>query len=488
MRGSPDSSPGLDIDDLTAAELAERIRNAAVTSEAATRAYLARARAKAAHNAFVTLDEDGALAAARASDERLASGGAPRPLEGVPIVVKDNIQWAGLPTTAGTPALAHFVPTVDAPVAKALREAGAVLLGKTNMHEVAYGMSGWNASFNTGPDVGIRNAYDYTRMSGGSSSGNGVVLGLRIAPLALGTDTGGSVRIPAALNGGAALRPTQGRYPQAGMVPTSHTRDTAGAMGIGMADVELLDRVVTGDGAVSALDPKGLRLGIVPDYFQQGLDADTGSAFHAALARLRGAGVEIVEVTMPDLAELNDALTFPLTLWESYDDLVDWLRTAGAGITIEQFVDGLVSPDVKGIYESSVLPRTLPTPDGPVDLEPVYRKAITEQRPQIIELYARTFAVNRLDAIAFPTVRSVALPAGPATNSAEAFGLFIQNTTPGSNAGVPGIQLPAGLGASSHLPVGLALDGPAGTDRRLIAIGMGLEAVLGRLPAPGRAR
>lgn len=472
-----------DIDALTATELAEQIRAGTIGSEAATRAYLERAEAKVAHNVFVTFDEVGALAAAHASDERRASGQELRPLEGVPFVIKDNIQWAGLPTTAGTPALAHFVPTADAPVAKVLRDAGAVLLGKTAMHEVAYGMSGWNPSFNAGPHVGVRNAYDITRMSGGSSSGNGVAIGLRIAPLALGTDTGGSVRIPAALNGGAALRPTQGRYPQAGIVPTSHTRDTAGSMGITMADVELLDRVITGDARVTPAEPHRLRLGIVPDYFQRDLDADTESGFEAALAKLRDAGVEIAEVTMPGLAELNQALTFPLALWESYDDLVDWLRVSGAGITIEQFVNGLVSPDVRGTYETAVLPRKLPTPDGPADLEPIYRRAINEQRPEIIELYAKTFADNRLDAIVFPTVRSVAWPAGPETNSAEAFGLFIQNTTPGSNAGIPGIQVPAGFGATSGLPVGLALDGPVGNDRGLIAIGMGLETVLGRLPA-----
>ena len=226
----------------SAANAAEDFCAGKVSSEQMVSAALARAKERADLNAFVTLDEAGALAAAKRAD---ASKGHARcrPLAGVPIVVKDNIEVAKLPTTGGTPALKGYVPKADAPVVKKLREAGAIVLGKTNMHELAFGISGYNPAYNTGAGVGVRNAYDASRSAGGSSSGTGAALGARIVMAGLGTDTGGSVRIPCAFNGCASLRPTVGRYSQKGILPISHTRDTAGPMALAMTDVELLDRV-----------------------------------------------------------------------------------------------------------------------------------------------------------------------------------------------------------------------------------------------------
>lgn len=472
-----------DIDALTATDAAARICAGTLSSEALTRAYLARAKSRPELNAFVTLDESGALQAARAADQRRASGAACLPLQGVPIVVKDNIQARGLPATAGTPALKNFVPAADAPVLQKLRDAGAVVLGKTNMHELAFGVSGYNAAFNTGPQPGVRNAYDASKIAGGSSSGTAAALGARMAPAGLGTDTGGSVRIPCAFNGCASLRPTAGRYPQAGIAPISRTRDTAGPMAVVMADVELLDRVVTG--AAAPQGPVALntvRLGVVPGMLAN-LDADTRGAWDATLAKLRSAGVTVVDVPMPQLAALNGNVGFPVALYEAYDDMVAYLARYNTGVSIQQLAAAAASPDVKGTYDALVIPRKLPAPSGLVDAAPIYKAAMEMHRPALIKLYADTFAAQRLDALVFPTVPRVALAATPDSSSLENFGLLIQNTDPGSNAGVPGIQLPMGLGAASKLPVGLELDGPAGSDRRLIGIGMALETLLGRLPA-----
>jgi mandelamide amidase len=475
----------LDIATLTASEAAQRLCAGSLSSEQLVTAYLAQAKAKPQLNAFITLDEAGALKAARASDAARRRGGPCKPLGGLPVAIKDNIQVQGLPASAGTPALKGFVANADAPVVAKLRAAGAVVLGKTHMHELAFGVSGYNPAFQTGPDVGVRNAYDATRVAGGSSSGNGAALGARMAPAALGTDTGGSVRIPCAFNGCAALRPTVGRYSQQGIVPISHTRDTAGPMALSVADLALLDSVIAGGAPVVPADLKRVRLGVAKG-FHANLDEDTRAATDAALAKLRSAGVTLVDVEMPALAELNGAVSFPVALYEIHDDLAAYLQKYRAGVDIRQVAAGIASPDVKGTFDGLVLPRKLPAAQGVVDARPAYDDAMRKARPALQKLYRDTFKKHRLDALVFPTVPRVALAATPESSSIENFGLLIQNTDPGSNAGIPGLQLPAGLGAASGLPVGLELDGPAGSDRRLLAVGLALEGVLGRLPAPAR--
>lgn len=474
----------MDFDQLTLTQAVADLRAGKVTSTALTTEALARAKANADLNAFVTLDEAGALKAAAAFD---ANDNKDKPLGGVPIVIKDNIEVTGLPCSAGTPALKHYVPRADAPVVAKLRAAGAVIIGKTSMHELAFGISGYNTAFKTGAEFGVRNAYDRTLIAGGSSSGTGVTIGARIVAGGLGTDTGGSVRVPAALNGCASLRPTVGRYPQAGIAPISHTRDTAGPMAATAADVELLDRVIAGGEAVQAADLKQMRIGIVRSMLTN-LDADTNAAFQAAVAKMKAQGVTMVEIEMPQLAEFNGQVSFPVALYEAYDDLVAYLDHTGTGLSIEAMARDISSADVKGTYDGLVIPRKLPAPDGTlVDAKPIYDAAINSARPALQVLYSRTFADNRLDAIAFPTTPRVAIASNPDSSSLENFGLFIQNTDPGSNAGIPGIQIPIALGAVSKLPIGLELDGPAGSDRRLLALGMALEKVFGRLPAPPRS-
>lgn len=471
----------MDFHQLTLSQAAADIRAGKVTSTALTTEALARAKANADLNAFVTLDEAGALKAAAAFD---AAGDRTKPLGGVPVVIKDNIEVAGLPCSAGTPALKDYVPKADAPVAAKLRAAGAIIIGKTSMHELAFGISGYNTAFRTGAEYGVRNAYDRSLIAGGSSSGTGAAIGARIVAGGLGTDTGGSVRVPAALNGCASLRPTMGRYPQKGIAPISHTRDTAGPMAATMADVALLDRVIAGGGAVAPADLTQVRIGIVKAMLGN-LDADTETAFRTALAQMKAKGVAVVDVEMPQLAELDGQVSFPVALYEAYDDLVAYLAHTGTGLTIEAVAEKISSADVKGTYDGLVIPRKLPAPDGSlVDARPIYEAAIKTARPALQALYSNTFAANKLDAIAFPTTPRVAIPSNPDSSSLENFGLFIQNTDPGSNAGIPGVQIPIALGATSKLPIGLELDGAAGSDERLLAIGMALEAVFGRLPPP----
>jgi indoleacetamide hydrolase len=477
------AQPAIDLDHLTATQAAADICAGKYKSAALVSAALARAKARPELNAFVTLDEAGAMKAADAYDSGHARRRHCEPLGGVPIAIKDNIEVAGMPASAGTPALKAYVPGSDAPVAAKLRAAGAIIIGKTNMHELAFGISGYNTGFKTGAEFGVRNAYNTAKIAGGSSSGNGAAIAAHIVLAAVGTDTGGSVRIPCALNGCMSLRPTVGRYPQAGIAPISHTRDTAGPMADSMADVALLDNVIAGGGRVAPAGLGGVRLGLVASMMAN-LDDDTKAAFAAAMDKLKAAGVVTVEVDMPKLSELNGQVGFPVALYEAYDDMVAFLKR-GPKISIEDLAKAISSPDVKGTYDGLVIPRKLPGPNNTVvDAKPAYDAAIRTARPALQQLYRDTFAHNHLDAIVFPTVPRVAIDSNPDSSSLANFVLYIQNTDPGSNAGVPGIQIPIALGATSQLPVGMELDGPSGSDRRLLAIGLALENLLGKIPPP----
>lgn len=468
--------------DFSMAEALARLADGSLSAEALVGACIARAQARPELNVFVTLDVEGALAAARRVDAARARGETLPPLAGIPLVVKDNIHAAGLPATAGTPALANFVPAEDAPVVASLRAAGAIVLGKTNMHELAFGATGYNAAFHCPETVGVRNPYDASRIAGGSSSGSAAALGARMALAALGTDTGGSMRIPCALDGCASLRPTMGRYDQRGLIPISTSRDTAGPMGVCMADVALLDAFVTGDMALPPVELGQLRLGVVAGFWAN-LDAEVGPVATAVRARLGAAGVTLVEVPDAQIQALNEAIGFPVVLHEAYDAMVAYLAEQGPGITIETLFQGIASPDVRAIYEQCVLPRQLPAPDGGSrDSAPVYAEAIATGRPALKAHYRELFERYALDAFVFPTVPVVAPLAHPEVSLPQNFHLLIQNTEPAASAGLPCIQLPVGQGAASGLPIGLELDGPQGSDRRLLAIGIALEAVLGRIP------
>lgn len=469
-------------DALTLAEAAEGICSGSLTSQQIIAAELGRIGAQPELNAFITLDVEGAIAAARASDSERRPGHC-KPLDGIPVVVKDNIHVRGLPATAGTRGLMRFIPDEDAPVVARLRGAGAIVLGKTNMHELALGLTGFNSAFATGGRIGVRNAYDSNRVAGGSSSGSASALGARMALAALGTDTSGSLRVPCAFNGCVTLRPTVGRYPSQGIAPLSHSRDTPGPMALTVADVALLDEVIAGGEPIAAVDPRSIRLGICAAYYSD-LDDDTTVVTDAALAKLSAAGVSLVDVEMPRLMELTADVSFPILFYEAHDDITSYLDTFQPGLSLDALAAQISSPDVKQGFAEFIIPRRVPTKAGPADGANRYVHAMRDLRPELQELFRDTFAKYRIDALIFPTVARVAPPASQESSNLDVARLLIRNIDPSSNAGTPGLQIPAGLGPRTGLPVGIELDGPANSDRRLLSLGLTIDKILGRLPAP----
>lgn len=471
--------PQDDLRTMSAQAIAQAICQKDRRSEEVVGYWLERIAAHPELNAFISVEPEYALAQAKQEDARLAAGGACLPLGGVPIAIKDNIQVIGFANTAGTPALAQFHPQTNAPIIEKIQAAGAIIVGKTNMHELAFGVSGYNTAFHVPGTIGVRNAFNAQKISGGSSSGSAVALGARLIPIAMGTDTGGSTREPCALNGCVGFRPSVGRYSTEGVTPISFTRDTPGPMANTVGDVALLDTIITSALPLTPVAATSIRLGI-PDYFWQDLEPEVAQQAQRALAQLRSAGVELVEVKMPHLGQLAADVATPIAIMEAKVALSDYLEQAHTGVAFEALAAGISSPDVQAIFAQMVTPGKVPGANHQmVDGQTPYAYAIEKGVPKLLALYQKTFADHQLDALVFPTVPQVAIDSNAQASRPEVFSRIIRNTDPSSNVGMPGLSIPIGLGAQSQLPIGMEIDGLPGTDAQLLAIGRTLESIWG---------
>ncbi len=448
------------------------------------RALLRQCEAGAGLNAFITLRPDRVLEAARECDRRRRSGERPGPLHGLPIAIKDSVNTHDLPTTVGTPALRRFQPREDAPLVRALRDHGAIILGKNNLHELSYGWTSNNRAYGT-----VRNPYDPTRTPGGSSGGTAASIAARMAPLGVAEDTEGSIRVPAALCGIAGFRPTTGRYPTAAVAPITPLFDQLGPHARAVADLLWFDGVLTG--APAGAPPaslKGLRLGVIRSFFWVGLDPEVERISEAVLERLRGAGVELVEDALPGLRRLIALVTEPVQNHDFRPSMTRYLAHHHAGVAFDELI-AQASPDVRRKIEPAM------TPGGRACVSRAqYEQAVNVHLPALHALYREYFSRSGVAAIIFP---ATVLPAPPIIDSAPEDDLYVtvrgrrmlfdqairRNIAPGSTAGLPGLVLPAGL-TRDGLPVAIELDGPRGSDRELLAVGLALEAELGALPPP----
>jgi mandelamide amidase len=467
----------MDYSNLTAVEVISAFKSGEIRVSEYVDVLLERCERYRDLNAFISQDPEKVRERARRVDRFHESGGDLGALHGLPIVLKDNIDTADMPTTGGTPALKDHRPSRNAPVVQALLDAGAIIFGKANLHELARGITNNNAAF--GP---AHNPYDHDKIPGGSSGGCGAAVGARLVPAGIGTDTGGSVRIPAALCGIVGFRPTVGRFSQAGIVPISHTRDTAGPMTRSVADAVLLDRVITGSTvAIRPAKLQGLRFGVPRSPFYENIHPAVADAVERALDRLREYGIELVEDDLPDVYKLDEAAGFPIALYETIIDFNNYLAGHRTGFDFSTVVAEVASPDVKARLERQLNNDAMP--------EATYLEALHTQRPALQAVYREYFTKHHLAAMVFPTTPLPATPIGEDKtvilngDAVPTFLTFIRNTSPGSLAGIPGLSLPVGM-SPDGLPIGMGIDGLFGNDDELLSIALAIEDREPSFPAP----
>jgi mandelamide amidase len=401
------------------------------------------------------------------------------PLHGLPIPVKDSVNTADYPTTGGTPALRNFTPPEDAKLVQMLRDAGAIVLGKTNIHELSFGWTSNNLAFGA-----VRNPYDISRIPGGSSGGTAAAVAAGMAPLGIAEDTQGSIRVPAALCGICGFRPTTRRYPNDGVMPITPLFDQVGPHARTVSDLSLFDAVITGETAANepaTLD--GVRLGVARDYFFGGLDSEVERINDETLRKLTDAGAVLVEADVPNLDELVKLTTAQLQLYDVVPGFRQYLKAYDAGITFEQLL-AQASADIQDIFEQYVLPG------GEFSVsEQDYVAARDVHLPALRKAMRDYFQESGVAAMIFPATMAPATPIGQDLevevngNIVSLETVMARNISPGSTAGIPGLVLPAGLTASG-LPVAIELDGPEGADRSILKLGQAIEQTIGRLPLP----
>jgi Asp-tRNA(Asn)/Glu-tRNA(Gln) amidotransferase A subunit family amidase len=464
--------------DLGLAAAADAIRTGALTSEEYATRLLDRAHDHTELNSFITIDRDGVLESARAAD-RARSAGDVRPLLGVPIGVKDNYLTRGLTTTLGNRILDGYEPAHDAAAVATLKTAGAIVLGKNNLAEMSYGLTGLNPHFGQ-----VRNPYNPAHITGGSSSGAGAAVAAGLVPAALAGDTIGSIRVPAALCGVVGFKPTPGRWSMAGVAPISGTLDTAGVMARSVGDCALIDSIITEATPLASAVPaelNGVRLAYAPGQYLAGIDSDVERLFRETLRRLEDAGAQIIELDLgADFSAIADSATWPIFFHETMPAIRDFLESDGIPVTFEEIYEGL-GEHIKGRWTNLVLPggaRYFP--------DEAYNAAMTTARPELRRRFSSAFA--QADALIFPTTPCAAPKienqwSFPVRGKEVADTFLTRNTHAANCAGLPGISIPMGL-SPDRLPLGIELDMDAGRDRDLLELARRVESIIGPLAPP----
>lgn len=451
---------------MTAKGIADAVRCGARSARSVVEAALSRLPEANSHHVFIAVDADAALRRADLMDRLSASERSALPLAGVPITVKDNLALDGFALTGGSPALASHRPRATATAVQRVLDAGAIVIGKTNLHELAFGITGANAYFGN-----VTNPRDPDALAGGSSSGAAASVALGMVPIAFGTDTGGSIRIPAALTGTIGFRPSTGHWPGDGVLTLSTTRDTVGVIAADMADVALVDSLVSPiAGALAPNDARSLRLALPLTPYGEGLSAPAAAAWEESLERLRRAGHELVGVDASMMAAIDAAIGMPIAVYETAKVWREFCRKE-LGCDLREFAAQLASADVRNLF--------LAMADGDVPPDAAYREAMV-QRSALQAAYASLFRQSGADAVLLPATRrsGVTLDQADTTDidgvAIPTFPAFVRQTGPASAGGWPSLALPGAPQADGR-PAGLLLETPLGTDHELLWIGQRLS-------------
>jgi len=407
---------------LTITEVGQQIRSGVLTSENLVKHYLERIKnLNPTLNAFITVTEQQAMATAAMLDAELTTLKDRGRLHGIPIVIKDNIDTAGIRTTVGAENFSDRVPSTDATIMQQLQAAGAVILGKTNLTEFAADISGRNQFYGD-----IRNVWNHDCSPGGSSSGTATAVAAHLCLGGIGTDTGGSIRVPASWSGVVGLRPTHGLVSTQGVFPRSPSFDTVGIMANTVEDVAIFWEAMNGD-TIYPVSANGSRLGVVQNYTYRGVDAAVAKAIYGAISHLRELGFEVVTIESSFLEHFHSAIYFQIAQYEFYQALQQYAANH------EVFGAKVRSDLLQGMNISAT----------------TYAQAQDIRRQQIAE-FKQLF--TQVDAILTPTTPTVApLMTAPASELNRRFIL------PFSFAGVPSISVPCGW--SDGLPIGLQIIG-----------------------------
>jgi aspartyl-tRNA(Asn)/glutamyl-tRNA(Gln) amidotransferase subunit A len=480
-----------DLTRATAAELGRLLAARDVSSVEVTQAHLDRIdKVDGAVHAFLYVDTDAALAAAGAVDDRRAVGETLGPLAGVPLALKDVLTQRGVPTTAGSKILEGWRPPYDATVVTKLREAGVVILGKVNMDEFAMGSSTENSAYGV-----TRNPWNLDRIPGGSSGGSAASVAAFEAPLAIGTDTGGSIRQPAAVCGLVGMKPTYGGVSRYGLIAFASSLDTPGPMARTVEDAALLHAVIGGhdprdstsiDAAVpdvvtaaTARDLSGVRVGVVREFQGEGYQAGVLQRFMETVAVLEKLGATVIEVSCPsfDYAMPAYYLIAPSECSSNlarFDAMRYGMRVGDDGTRSAEEVMALTraagfGPEVK----RRIMLGTYALSSG-------YYDAYYGKAQQVRTLITRDFeaAFARVDVLISPTSPTTAWPIGERADDPMAMYLADLCTIPTNLAGNAAISIPIGVAPEDGLPVGLQIMAPAMADDRVYRVGAAVEAAL----------
>jgi aspartyl-tRNA(Asn)/glutamyl-tRNA(Gln) amidotransferase subunit A len=487
-----------DVTRLTATQVAALVASGDASAAEIARAHLDRIAAVDARvHAFLHVDAEGALAAARAVDERRAAGEPLGPLAGVPVAVKDVIATRGVPTTAGSKILEGWRPPYDATIVERMRAAGLVALGKTNMDEFAMGSSTEYSAY--GPSF---NPWDLSRIPGGSGGGSAAAVAAYEAPLAVGTDTGGSIRQPGAVTGTVGAKPTYGGTSRYGLIAFSSSLDTPGPCARTVEDAALLHAVIAGhDPRDSTSIPQpvppvveaarrgasgdltGVKLGLVREFAGEGAEPGVMTAFRDAVDALTKLGAEVLEISCPHFQYALPAyyLIAPSECSSNlarFDGVRYGLRVGDDGV---RSLEEVMSLTREAGFGPEVKRRIML---GTYALSSGYYDAYYGQAQKVRTLITRDFtaAFEQADVLVSPTTPFVAFPLGSRT--ADPYQMYLADlfTIPTNLYGGPAISVPCGL--SDGLPVGLQVMAPTLADDRMYRVAAALESAVGTLTPP----